>query len=90
MSPFRFIKWVMEGLSLEIFGDSSQQMGFTYIDDITRGTIKVLRPLDYEIINLGSNKPYRLDESIKLMEECIGRKGKCNYREFDKADVKAT
>jgi len=90
MSPFRFIKWIMEGLSLEIFGDSSQQRGFTYINDIARGTIKALRPLDYEIINLGSNKPYRLDESIKLMEEYIGRKAKCNYKEFHKADVKAT
>ena len=39
---------------------------------------------------MGSNKLYRLDEYVKLMEECIGRKAKCNYKEFHKADVKAT
>ena len=90
MSPFRFIKWIMEGSPLEVFGDGSQQRDFTYIDDIARGTIKALEPLGYEIINLGGNKPYRLNESIKLMEKYIGRKAKCNYKEFQKADMKAT
>jgi len=80
----------MESLFLDIFGDGSQLRDFTYIDDIARGTIKALKPLYYEIINLGSNKPNRLDESMKLMEERFGRKAKCNYREFLKADVKAT
>lgn len=90
MSPFRFIKWIMESSPLEIFGDGRQQRDFSYIDDIARGTIKALEPLGYEIINLGGNKPYRLNESIKLMEKYIGRKAKCNYKEFQKADMKAT
>ncbi|MBU4349109.1 GDP-mannose 4,6-dehydratase [bacterium] len=90
MSPFRFIKWIMEGSPLEVFGDGSQQRDFTYIDDIARGTVKALKPLGYEIINLGGNKPYRLNESIKLMEKYIGRRAKCNYKEFYKADMKAT
>ena len=90
MSPFRFIKWIMEGSPLEIFGDGSQQRDFTYVDDIARGTIKALKPLGYEIINLGGNKPYRLNESIKLMEKYIRKEAKCNYKEFYKADMKAT
>jgi len=90
MSPFRFIKWIMEGSPLEVFGDGSQQRDFTYIDDIARGTIKALESLGYEIINLGGNKLYRLNESIKLMEKYIVRKAKCNYEEFQKADMKAT
>ena len=90
MSPFRFIKWIMEGSPLEIFGDGNQQRDFTYIDDIARGTIKALKPLGYGIINLGNNHPYRLSESIKLMEKYIGREAKCNYKEFHKADMKAT
>jgi len=90
MSPFRFIKWIMEGSPLEVFGDGSQQRDFTYVDDIARGTIKALRPLGYEIINLGGNKPYKLNESIKLIEKYIGREAKCNYKEFHKADMKAT
>ena len=90
MSPFRFIKWIMEGSLLEIFGDGSQKRDFTYVDDIARGTIKALKPLGYEIINLGGNKPYRLNESIKLMEKYIGKEAKCTHKEFHKADMKAT
>ena len=90
MSPFRFIKWIMEGSPLEIFGDGNQQRDFTYVDDIARGTINALRPLGYEIINLGDSHPYRLNESIKLMEKYIRKEAKCNYKEFQKADMKAT
>ena len=90
MSIFRFIKWIIEGTPLEIFGDGEQQRDFTYIDDIARGTIKALKSLGYEIINLGGNKPYMLNESIKLIEKYIGREAKCNYKKFHKADMKAT
>lgn len=90
MSPFRFIKWIMEGSPLEVFGDGNQQRDFTYVDDIARGTIKALSPLGYEIINLGDSHPYKLNESIKLMEKYIGREAKYNYKEFHKADMKAT
>jgi len=90
MSPFRFIKWIMESSPLEIFGDGNQQRDFTYVDDIARGTIKALKPLGYEIINLGNNRPYRLSEYIKLMEKYIGREAEFIYKEFHKADMKAT
>ena len=90
MSIFRFIKWIEEGSPLEIFGDGNQERDFTYVDDIAKGTIKALKPVGYEIINLGGNKPYRLNESIKLMEKYIRKEAKCNYKEFYKADMKAT
>ena len=90
MSPFKFIKWIMEGSPLEIFGDGNQQRDFTYVDDIARGRIKALKPLGYEIINLGNNHPYILTEYIKLMEKYIGRESEFIYKEFHKADMKAT
>jgi len=90
MSIFRFIKWVVEDSPLEIFGDGSQMRDFTYIDDIARGTVMALKHLGYEIINLGSNHPEKLSTAIELIEKHIGKKAKCNYKEFHKADVKAT
>jgi nucleoside-diphosphate-sugar epimerase len=32
---------------------------FTYIDDIARGTIAAMRPLGYEVINLGGGGAIR-------------------------------
>ncbi|HDK25697.1 MAG TPA: NAD-dependent epimerase/dehydratase family protein, partial [Candidatus Atribacteria bacterium] len=71
MAIFKFIKWMMKGVPLEIFGDGQQERDFTYIDDIARGTIKALKPLGFEIINLGNNHPFKLLEIIKLIEKYV-------------------
>ena len=53
MSIFRFIKWIDEEKPIELFGDGSQARDFTYVDDLARGTMKALKPVWYEIMNLG-------------------------------------
>jgi nucleoside-diphosphate-sugar epimerase len=90
MAAFRFIRWIIEGISLEIYGDGQQERDFTYVDDIARGTISALKPLGYEIINLGNNHPYKLSDAIGLMEKYIGKKAHFKYKEFHKADMQAT
>jgi len=77
MAIFKFIKWMMKGVPLEIFGDA-------------RGTIKALKPLGFEIINLGNNHPFKLLEIIKLIEKYVGEKAELKYKELHKADMKAT
>ncbi len=39
MSLFRFTQWISEGRPLHMNGDGRQSRGFTYVDDIARGTI---------------------------------------------------
>jgi len=90
MSIFRFIKWIMEGVPLEIYGDGNQERDFTYVDDIAKGTIKALKPAGYEIINLGNNHPHKLSEAIKLIEKYTEREAFFKYKKFHKADMKAT
>ena len=53
MSIYRFIKWIDEGVPIEMFGDGSQSRDFTYVEDIASGTIAAIRNVGYEIINLG-------------------------------------
>ena len=90
MSIFRFIKWIMDDTPLEIFGDGSQSRDFTYVDDIARGTIAALKPLGYEVINLGNNNPDKLSTAIELIEDYTGKKAEKVYKEFHKADIFAT
>jgi UDP-glucuronate 4-epimerase len=91
MSVFRFVKWIDEGAELEIFGDGQQARDFTFVDDIARGTIAAVRPLGYEIINLGGgNNPVDLRTLIGMIEECLGKKARVANRDFHKADVKTT
>jgi len=90
MSIFRFIKWIDEGKPVQVYGDGTQSRDFTYVDDIAKGTVKALKRVGFKVINLGGNKPYKLNYAIKLIEKHLGKKAKIKYFPFHKADVKAT
>ena len=49
-----------------------------------------MKPVGYEIINLGGNNPHELTEIIKLIERYTGKEAKLVNKEFHKADIKAT
>ena len=74
MVMFRFAQWISEGRPVRLNGDGEQSRGFTYLDDIARGTILALKPLGYEIINLGGHETIKINALIQMMEELIGKK----------------
>ena len=91
MSIIRFIKWIDEGTPIELFGDGSQSRDFTYVDDIAKGTIKALKNVGFEVINLGGgNNPISLNYVIGLIEKYLGKKAKLNKKPFHKADIVST
>jgi len=89
MVMFRFGRWLVEGEPLHLNGDGTQSRGFTFVDDIARGTIQALRPLGYEIINLGGHESITINGLIELMEDITGKKGEITHHPFPKADMKA-
>lgn len=89
MALFRFVRWIIEGETLQLNGDGSQQRGFTYIDDIARGTILGLRPVGYQIINLGGHEVISINQSIAMIEGLAGKKAEIEHRPFHKADMMA-
>ncbi|MDA7493393.1 GDP-mannose 4,6-dehydratase [Akkermansiaceae bacterium] len=91
MCIFRFIKWIDEGLPIELFGDGSQSRDFTYVTDIARGTILASKSLGYEIVNLGGGQnPISLNTVIGWIEERLGREAKIDRQPFHQADIKET
>ncbi len=91
MSIFRFIKWIYEGVPLEVFGDGTQSRDFTYVDDIARGTVAAIKPVGYEIINLGGGRnPITINKVIYFIENTLGRKAVIHNKSFHIADVKET
>ena len=87
MSMFRFAQWIREGRPVLLNGDGTQSRGFTYVDDIARGTIAGLKPLGYEIFNLGGHEAITMNEMIERLEELTGCKAKVENRPFHKADM---
>ena len=89
MVMFRFAQWIREGRPVYLNGDGSQSRGFTFVDDIARGTIAGVKPLGYEIINLGGHEPITMNEMIERLEELTGCKADVVHRPFHKADMLA-
>jgi len=89
MSIFRFVRWIMEGEPIQLFGDGTQSRGFTYIDDIARGVILALNNRGYEIFNLGGHESITMNGLIDLIEQQIGKKADIQNRPYVKADMKA-
>src|SRR5687767_1454773 len=65
LSIFRFVQWISEGRPVRVNGDGEQSRGFTYIDDIARGVISALKPLGFEVINLGGHEVITINEDRK-------------------------
>jgi nucleoside-diphosphate-sugar epimerase len=89
MSMFRFIRWITEGVPLLLYGDGDQSRGFTYIDDIARGTIMGLKSLGFEIINLGGHETISINNLINLLEKIIGRQARIKQLPANLADMRA-
>lgn len=87
MVMFRFAQWIREGRPVYLNGDGSQSRGFTYVDDIARGTIAGVKPLGFEVINLGGHEPITMNEMIERIEELTGCKANVEHRPFHKADM---
>jgi len=89
MVMFRFTQWIAEGKPVQITGDGNQMRGFTYLDDIARGVIAGLKPLGYEIINLGGHETITINELLTTIETRLGNKAIVNYIPRNPADIEA-
>ena len=90
MSIFRFIQWVEEGRPVVLYGDGQQERDFTYVDDIVRGTLAALRPLGFEVINLGSDRPVTIRTLLETIEQLTGKRAMIDTRPEAPGDVRAT
>jgi len=90
MSMYRFTKWIAEGESVTIYGDGNQTRGFTYVDDIARGTIQALKPVGYEIFNLGGHQTISINDLVHTFETLLRKKAKLEFLPANPADMNAS
>ncbi len=89
MVMFRFTKWIAEGEPVQVTGDGNQMRGFTYLDDIADGVLKALKPVGYEIINLGGHETITINDLLQRIESLVGKKANIKYIPRHPADVNA-
>jgi len=87
LALFRFVQWISEGRPVHVYGTGDQSRGFTFLDDIARGTMATLKPLGFEIINLGGHEVISINDLVHLLEGIIGKKASIEYHPPNQADM---
>ena len=90
MVVLRFIHGIAEGETITVYGDGRQERDFTHVEDIARGTVAALRPLGFEAINLGGERPVPLTKIVSCIENALGKTANIEYAERHAADPRAT
>lgn len=91
MAPLMFTKAIDAGETIKRFGDGSSKRDYTFIDDIVSGILSAVdNPFDFEIINLGNNKPEELRTLISTIEKHLGKTAKIEELPMQAGDVEMT
>lgn len=91
MASFLFTKWLDEGQDIRRFGSGNTQRDYTYVDDVVSGIILALdKVFAYEIFNLASSYPIKLNDFILLIEKELGKKSKIKEYAMPAGDLSIT
>ncbi len=74
MMPIKALDSILNGKTIQVYAGGSLQRDWTYIDDIIDGVqAALLRPMGYQIFNLGFGSPISLTAFLHIYEELTGR-----------------
>lgn len=91
MAINKFVKAILKGKKITIYGNGEQTRDFTYISDVVNANILAAESnLDGEAFNIGSGSKVSVNHLIDLLEGIIGKKAERRYVEKQKGDVEHT
>jgi nucleoside-diphosphate-sugar epimerase len=91
MAFHKFIKSILRGEDIEIFGDGEQTRDFSYISDIVEGNILAMKSdAAGEVFNLGGGSRVSVNKVLDTLQEIAGKTTKIVYRDVQKGDVRHT
>ncbi|MBI5159756.1 SDR family NAD(P)-dependent oxidoreductase [Candidatus Micrarchaeota archaeon] len=91
MGIHKFVKAVMDGGEITVFGGGKQTRDFTFVSDIVEGVSSAVdKKVETTPINLGGGNNISVNELVKAIEEACGKKAKIKNVEWQKGDVKDT
>jgi len=84
-----FIKQIIAGKPLVIYGDGTQGRSFCYVDDMIDGLYRLMNSVEHGPINIGNpNTEFTLNELVGQFEGILGRKLEVVYIEATENDPK--
>ena len=87
----KFTRLIEEGKPIPVYGDGSMMRDFTYIDDITDGTVAAINKCSgYNIYNLGESRPIKVNDLVREIENALGKKAIIERLPLQPGDVERT
>ncbi len=91
MAFHRFIKALLKGEDIIVYGDGKQSRDFTFIRDIVEGTVRCMeRGKEGRVYNIGGGHRVELLETIETLAGLVGAKPRIVFQEVQKGDVRDT
>ncbi len=91
MAFHRFIRAMLDGGAIEIYGDGTQTRDFTFISDAVDANLRALRGgAPGEVYNIGGGAQTSVSAVLDLLEEIGGTKIRRAYQDAQKGDVRHT
>jgi UDP-glucuronate 4-epimerase len=87
-----FLRAILAGRPITVFGDGSMKRDFTHVDDIVRGILAAMdrAPAGFRPYNLGSGSPITLAKLVEAMGTAAGTAPVVDHAPVPLGDVDAT
>lgn len=87
-----FLRSILRGQPITVFGDGSMRRDFTHVEDIVRGVLATVEnaPAGYRPYNLGSGAPIELGKLVQAMGRAAGKPPVVVHAPVPLGDVDAT
>ena len=91
MAISHFARKLLDGQTIELFGDGKTSRDYTYVHDIVSGvTAAIASAKGFEIINLGNSSPVALIDLVHSLEKVTNREAKIVWSPVQPGDVEKT
>jgi nucleoside-diphosphate-sugar epimerase len=91
----KFVESIAKGQPLVLFGNGETARDYTYVDDTVSGIYNALQYClqntgIYTTVNLGNNKPVKLNELVDIIYNAMGKEKNVIYEPMQPGDVDIT
>lgn len=91
MAFARWLKAVVAGEPVPVYGQGHQQRDFTYVDDAVEATVRAaLRPVESMAVNVGAGRTVSVRAALRLIEKVTGRSVRIHHLPPAPGDMSAT
>ena len=91
MAFHKFMRALLNGEEIEIYGDGQQTRDFTFVADIVQGNLLAMQSaLEGGVFNLGGGSRVVLNDVLETIQQVAGEGAKIVYRDVQRGDVMHT